>query len=67
MIFAYDKTTDGGVWELLADSGELLGRAYALRDGTVRGEMTDLAGGRKAWATDLELLQSWMMEEAHRP
>jgi hypothetical protein len=62
MIFAWSR--EAGTWELLADTGELLGRAWSLGGGVFQAEMTELAGRKTATATSLARLQGWMMDVA---
>jgi hypothetical protein len=62
MIFAWSR--ESGAWELLADTGELLGRAWSLGGGVFQAEMTELVGRTNATATSLAALQNWMMNKA---
>jgi hypothetical protein len=59
MIFEWSR--ESGAWELLADTGELLGRAWPLGGGTYQAETTALIGCKTATATDLTTLRDWLM------
>ena len=65
MIFQFSRETRS--WDLVADSGELLGTAVSIPGECWEGRMDALLGGRRAWATDLDLIQQWMMQEASTP
>jgi hypothetical protein len=62
MIFQWSRET--ATWDLVADSGELLGTATAIPGDCWAAKMTDVGGGHEAWATDLETIKEWMTEEA---
>jgi hypothetical protein len=62
MIFEWSKASGG--WQLLADTGELLGVAKPIPGDCWSATMTTLAGGLTAVATHLDLVQEWMMAEA---
>jgi hypothetical protein len=59
MIFEWSR--ESGAWDLLADTGELLGRAWSLGGGVFQAETTALIGYRTATATSLTELRDWLM------
>ena len=61
MIFQWSRKT--GSWDLVAASGELLGRAVEVPGDCWEAKMTLLGGGHQAWATDIETIREWMFEE----
>ena len=65
MIFQWSR--DAATWDLVADSGELLGAAKSIPGDCWEAKMTDLCGSREAWASDLETLKEWMLEQASAP
>ena len=65
MIFEWDGTSK--VFTLLASTGELLGVAKPIPGECWEGRMEPVAGGRSAWATSLDILRDWMMDQARSP
>ena len=62
MIFQWSR--ESRTWDLVAATGELLGTASLIPDDCWEAKMTVVGGGGHAWATDLERVKEWMMEEA---
>lgn len=62
MIFEWSR--ESKAWELLADTGELLGRAWPVGDGCFQAETTDLLGNYVATGTSLGVIQNWMLNLA---
>jgi hypothetical protein len=65
MIFQWSRATR--VWELVADSGESIGTASPVPGDLWEAQMSPMFGGRHALASDLDMLQRWMMAEASEP
>jgi hypothetical protein len=62
MIFEWSR--ESRTWELLADTGELLGRAWPLGAGIYQAEMSVALQRRSATSSSLGELQTWMMNTA---
>lgn len=62
MIFQFSRETR--TWDLLADTGELLGTAKMVPGDCWVAQMTDVGGGLSVWATDLDLVRDWMTSQA---
>ena len=62
MIFQFSR--EARSWELVADSGELLGTATVIPNDCWEARMTLIGGGQSAWATDLDRIKEWMIEQA---
>jgi hypothetical protein len=63
MIFEWSR--ESGAWELLADNGALLGRAWSLGGGLYQAETTPLVGPlMTATATSLTTVRDWLMARA---
>jgi hypothetical protein len=65
MIFQFSR--EARSWDLVADTGELIGTATAIPGDCWAIQMTPLFGGGKAWATDPETAREWMETEAKNP
>ena len=65
MLFQFSRETRS--WDLIAETGETLGTAKSIPGDCWEAKMTDVGGGREAWATDLDTIREWMEREATTP
>ena len=65
MIFQFARETRS--WDLVADTGEVIGTATSIPGDCWEAQMSALFGGAKAWATDLDTIRTWMEQEATTP
>ena len=65
MIFQFSRESRS--WDLIAETGEVLGTATAIPGDCWEARMSATVGGAKAWATDLDTIREWMKTEATTP
>jgi len=63
----FEWSRESRSWDLIADTGELIGMTRQMDDGTWEAQMVAIFGGRQAFATDLPTIQSWMIQEGAIP